>query len=311
MHISDRRILIIAVLLFAITVFPRVSLGDINKNAGTRAMSFLKIGVGAEAIGMGESHVAAANDLYSSYWNPAGLSHIQRSQFGFMHNQWFEDIKHEYIGYVQPLGGLGVIGTSILYLSYGEIQGRDENGQETNKFRPYDLALVFSYGRGLVGDSTVGFNAKWIREQIDKENAQVYAFDIGVLYPVGKSGLIFGLNLQNFGTKAKFVKESFELPTNLKLGLSYKLREPFMITADLNRPADDDINIGIGAELKIANLLRLRGGYKYSLGGNDLGVVSGLTTGLGVTVEGFQIDYAFANYGKLGSVHRVSLIANL
>ena len=311
---SNRKILTIAVLV-AIIVFPRVSLGDIHENAGTRAMSFLKIGVGAEAIGMGESHVAATNDLYASYWNPAGLGNIQRSQFGFMHNQWFADIKHEYIGFVQPLGNLGVIGTSILFLDYGEIQRTVvHNGhvEEKGEFRPYDLAFVLSYGRRLFGDSAIGVNAKWLREQIDEKNAQVYAFDIGALYPIGESGLILGLNLQNLGTEAKFDKESFGLPTNLKLGLSYKLlEESFTIVADVNKPVDDDISIGIGAGLEIANLLHLRGGYKYFLGGNDLGAVSGLTAGLGITYEGFQIDYAFANYGKLGSVHRVSLIANL
>ena len=31
---------------------------DIHENAGTRAMTFLKIGIGAKAMGMGESHVA-------------------------------------------------------------------------------------------------------------------------------------------------------------------------------------------------------------------------------------------------------------
>lgn len=309
---SNQKILIITVLI-TIIIFPRVSLsGGIHENAGTKAMSFLKIGVGAEAIGMGESHVAATNDLYASYWNPAGVGRIQRSQFGFMHNQWFEDIKHEYLGYVQPLGSLGVIGSSILYLSYGEIQGRDEHGKETHKFRPYDLAFVLSYGRRLFENSTIGFNVKWLREQIDEEYAQVFAFDVGALYSVGKGGLNLGLNLQNLGTKAKFDKESFELPTNLKLGLSYKLlKEAFTITADVNKPVDNDVNIGIGAGLEIAELLHLRGGYKYFIGGNDLGVVSGLTTGLGVNIEGFQVDYAFVSYGKLGATHRVSLIANL
>lgn len=311
MFTSNRKFLIIAISL-VVTVFSRVSLGDIHENAGTRAMSFLKIGVGAEAIGMGESHVAAADDLYAAYWNPAGLGQIQQAQFGFMHNQWFEDIKHEYLGFVQPLGSLGVVGSSVLYLDYGEIQGRDETGKETKKFRPYDLAVVFSYGRRLVGDATIGFNAKWLREQIDEENAQVYAFDIGALYPVGESGLSVGVNLQNLGTKVKFVEDTFKLPTNLKVGLSYNLlKDSFTVAADLNRPVDDDISIGIGAGWEIAEILHLRGGYKYFLGGNELGVISGLTTGLGITYEGFQIDYAFANYGKLGAVHRVSLIATL
>ena len=53
---------------------------EIHQKAGTHAMPFLKIGVGAKAIGMGESQAADANDLYASYWNPAGLANIQRQQ---------------------------------------------------------------------------------------------------------------------------------------------------------------------------------------------------------------------------------------
>lgn len=301
---------LITAILAALIVFPCVSSAEIHEDAGTRAMSFLKIGIGAEAISMGESQVAATNDLYASYWNPAGLGQIRSSQFGFMHNQWFEDIKHEYLGYVQPIGNLGVIGSSVLYLSYGEIQGRDEEGKETHKFRPYDVGFVLSYGRELFGDLNFGLNAKWLREQIDEENAQVFAFDIGALYPVGESGVNLGLNLQNFGTKAKFDSESFKLPTNVKLGLSYD-RDFFTVVADVNKPADNDVNIGIGTGISLGELLHLRGGYKYFIGGNELGEVSGLTAGLGVTIEGFQIDYAFVSYGKLGATHRISLIAHL
>ena len=56
-------------------------------------MTFLKIGVGAKAIGMGESQVADADDLYAIYWNPAGLAQLQRPQLGLMHNEWFDGLR--------------------------------------------------------------------------------------------------------------------------------------------------------------------------------------------------------------------------
>ena len=71
---------------------------DIHENAGTRAMTFLKIGVGAEAMSMGESQVAATDDLYASYWNPAGLARLQQPQLALMHNEWFAGINHEFVG---------------------------------------------------------------------------------------------------------------------------------------------------------------------------------------------------------------------
>ena len=287
------------------------SAADIRQNAGTRAMTFLKIGVGAEAIGMGESHVAEANDLYASYWNPAGLAKIHHPQFGLMHNEWFEGINHEFLGFVQPMGEAGVIGGSIIYMSFGEIQGRDANGKETQVFRPYDLALVLSYARRLGSRLALGANAKLVREEIDTVSAQALAYDVGGLYTFSNQSLSLGFNLQHLGTQATFVEDSFSLPFNIKVGGAYKLLEDRLtIVTDVNRPSDNNITGACGIAIAVSKLLHLRTGYKYRVGGNDLGTASGLTGGVGFRIESFQIDYAFVSFGKLGPTHRFSLISN-
>ena len=57
------------------------------------------------------------------------------------------------------------------------------------------------------------------------------------------------------------------------------------------------------------NIISLRTGYKYTVGGNNLGNASGLRAGLGVEVKNYELDYAFVFYGDLGQAHRVSLVA--
>ncbi len=288
---------------------------DIHENVGTRAMTFLKIGVGAKAISMGESQVADADDLYATYWNPAGLAQLQRPQLGLMHNEWFEGINHQFIGFAKPLGNAGTLGGSLIYLSYGELEGYDinESGEpvKTENFHPYDLALIASYARRFGGALSLGANAKWVREKIDTESAQVVAFDIGGLYAILNNSLSLGFNVQHLGAKVKFVEESFSLPLNVKVGAAYRLLdEAFTLTADLNRPSDNDPTVGVGAAFTAYELIHLRAGYKYKLGGNDLGTASGITTGIGFSIEGFQLDYAFVSFGKLGAAHRFSLISN-
>ena len=300
-------------ILFGIVFLPLVSSAqvDINENAGTRSMAFLKIGVGAKAIGMGSSHVASVSDLFASYWNPAGLSQMQRSQLGFMYNRWIEDINYGYISYAHPVVGLGVIATSVAYLSYGELDGRDEQGNEEPPFRPFDLAVILSYSRNFTPDIALGINAKWLREQIDDNDAQAYAFDIGGLYILPGSKLALGANLQHLGTKVKFIEESFSLPLNLKLGIAYKLlNDSLTMAVDLNKPTDDDVNLSFGMEFAPIEMLYLRTGYRYSLNGNDLGAVSGLSAGFGASIESYRIDYAFVHFEKFGLTHRVSVLAN-
>lgn len=284
---------------------------DIHENAGTRAMTFLKIGIGAKAMGMGESHVAATDDLYASYWNPAGLARIQKPQLALMHNEWFAGINHQFIGFALPVGDIGTVGASANYLSFGELQGRDRDGNETTIFRPYDLALIVSYANAVTSNLAFGANAKFLREQIADESGTGIAFDFGGLYTFPELPLALGFNAQHVGPRVRFVEEAFGLPFTFRFGAAYQpWNDAFMLTADVVRPSDNDITTGVGAAYTIADILQLRTGYKYKLGGNDLGGTSGLTGGFGLTLRRFQIDYALVPFGVLGLTHRFSLVAN-
>ena len=284
---------------------------DIHENAGTRAMTFLKIGVGAEAIGMGESQVAATDDLYASYWNPAGLAKLQEPQLALMHNEWFAGINHEFVGVALPFGSIGTLGASASFLSFGELQGRDAEGNETNIFRPYDLAVIFSYARSFGSSIAFGANAKFLREQIADETGTGIAFDLGGLYTFSDMPLSLGFNAQHLGPRVTFVEEAFGLPVTIRLGAAYRLwNEALVLTTDVIRPSDNDISVGVGAGYTIGNILQLRSGYRYQIGGNDLGAISGLTGGFGLTLLRFQIDYALVPFGVLGLTHRFSLVAN-
>jgi hypothetical protein len=81
-------------------------------------MTFLKIGVGAKAMGMAESQVAATDDLYASYWNPAGLSRLQTPQLALMHNEWFAEINHEFVGFALPIQNNNIIGVSANFFIF-------------------------------------------------------------------------------------------------------------------------------------------------------------------------------------------------
>lgn len=302
----------VLILILILTCLPAAAdSSDIHENAGTRAMSFLKIGVGAEAMSMGESQVAATDDLYASYWNPAGLAQLQHPQLALMHNEWFAGINHEFVGFALPLKGVGTVGASASYLSFGELQGRDQEGNETTIFRPYDLALILSYARGFGSSLAFGMNAKFLREQIADESGSGIAFDLGGLYNFPETPLSLGFNAQHAGPRVKFIEEAFGLPFTFRLGMAYRLwNESLLLTTDIIRPSDNDIAIGLGAGYTIGNILQLRTGYKYKIGGNDLGAISGLTGGFGLTLLRFQIDYALIPFGVLGLTHRVSLIAS-
>jgi hypothetical protein len=51
---------------------------------------FLAIGVGARALGMGQTQVSLADDATAGYWNPAGLASMTtKFDASLMHAQYF------------------------------------------------------------------------------------------------------------------------------------------------------------------------------------------------------------------------------
>ena len=73
-------ILIIFLFAFSNTLFG----GGFSK-VGTAAAQFLKIGVGARAMGLGGTFSAIANDVSTIYWNPAGIANLKTTSIGFTH----------------------------------------------------------------------------------------------------------------------------------------------------------------------------------------------------------------------------------
>ncbi|MCK7521899.1 MAG: hypothetical protein MZV64_31575 [Ignavibacteriales bacterium] len=60
--------------------FPQLVPNLGGQRAGISAFQFLKIGVGARGVAMGEAYVAVANDASSLFWNPAGLAQMTENQ---------------------------------------------------------------------------------------------------------------------------------------------------------------------------------------------------------------------------------------
>jgi len=265
---------------------------------GSTGGAFLRIGIGARAIGMGNAFTAIADDVSSIYWNPAGLSKLKYHEVLFMHTQWLADIKSEYLTYAQPLK-YGGYGFSILYLYTTDIR-RSKLGEEQGSFNNYDSCISLAYSYNPNSNISLGLNSKIIHRCLDTVNSNSFGIDIGGLYKRGN--LRVGAVLQNLGLKTKFRHESDPMPINFKLGAGYELLEKTLTLAvDIDKPIDDNISINLGAEYLYNNTIIGRIGYQF---GRDIG---GLTTGIGFNFSNYRLDYAFAPYDKLGNTHRVSL----
>ncbi|NCQ19562.1 MAG: UPF0164 family protein, partial [Ignavibacteria bacterium] len=85
----------LAIVLMIISLPISSYCGGFSK-VGTAAAQFLKISAGARPMSMGETFVAVANDVNTLYWNPAGITNIDKISVGASHTQWFAEIFHNY-----------------------------------------------------------------------------------------------------------------------------------------------------------------------------------------------------------------------
>ena len=84
-----------------------------SSKSGTTAAQFLKIGVGARAVGMGSAFAATADDVTSIYWNPAGLAMNLSNEALFNHTNWIADVGVDFAAIATNLEGFGTLAVSF------------------------------------------------------------------------------------------------------------------------------------------------------------------------------------------------------
>lgn len=271
---------------------------------------FLKIPVGARAVGLGNAYTSLANDVTSIYWNPAGLGLMSQREFGAAHSQWLLDTQYNFLAFGYPAKG-GTLAASIISLSNGEQEARGANREQTGSIRAQDQALALGYGRNF-GLISAGFNTKFIQSYIAGYKAATFALDFGFMVKDILPNLGVGAALQNLGPGLKFIVQRDPLPLTLSAGINYRPMAGLALAADVKKGlVDREVHIHAGTEYSIFPLLTLRGGYLTNLTQQLTNRVhqnfTGFSAGLGFKFLGHQMDYAFAPFGVLGDTHRVSL----
>ncbi|MBN1621409.1 MAG: PorV/PorQ family protein [Endomicrobiales bacterium] len=299
------------------TVFADVK---IHPNAGTTSAAFLKLGLGSRAISMSGTFVGLADDVSALYWNPAGLVRLNKRELNITHNESFEGIRHDFVGYAHILEDYTLAGAVYGLYTPKDFERRSGFGEDDpfnpftpveGYFRAYDLALHVSYSKWLKERLSGGASFKVIQQTIDNQSAYGVAVDLGTLYDLSNLPLSVGFVLQNIGTPIKFENKGYYPPFNVKLGGAWRWNKNLVTTLDLNKPIDNFFFISVGAEYLTRSFLSLRAGYRYRQYGLELDDLSGLSAGVGLSFSisdmDFRFDYAFTPYGVLGNSQRFSL----
>jgi hypothetical protein len=152
---------------------------------GTTGAPFLKVGVGARPLAMGNAYVAVADDADAVYWNPGALGTFKRKDLTASYNSLFKDQDQGFIAYAFPLGdGPGTMGLGFDYLMVSKIERRvGDTEVPDDTFSDQNIALSASYGRPTpLKGLSLGGTFKYIRESMDTFKANAMALDVGAFY---------------------------------------------------------------------------------------------------------------------------------
>lgn len=329
-------------LIIIFMVNQNITAQNVSKT-GTTAASFLEIGVGAGAIGMGGAFVSVADNASALYWNVGGIAELPQFEAIIVHTDWIAETNFDFAGLVLPLGTFGTIGLSFTSLSMDDmkvttVEKPDGTGEY---FSASDIAVGVSYARTLTDRFSIGFTVKYIEQRIWHMSASAFAIDAGTKFRTDLlGGLTIGASISNFGTPMQlegrdaryFIRvddtkqgsndripttiemDEWELPLMMQIGIStfafnndtYKLR----VAADALVPNNNYQSMNVGGELSFKDFLFLRGGYNSLFltdgeGGLSFGV--GLNSKMIFSDAVVKFDYAFRDFGRLQNVHNFSV----
>jgi len=229
------KILIIIIFILGIFAF------QLSAQTPKYSNEFLTIGVSARAHGMGNAVVANVGDVNAGFWNPAGLTQLEKPfQVSAMHAEWFAGIaKYDYFGIAKKINAdpkkESTFGFSLIRLGIDNIPNTfylvspdgSINYDNVSEFSAADYALIFSYAQKTpIKNLSVGGNAKIIRRVIGTfGNSWGFGIDLGSQYRMGnwRFGLMardisFTFNGWEFNLsdneKDVFLRTGNEIPTS-------------------------------------------------------------------------------------------------
>ena len=192
-------------IIFLVAIFTSSVFAGSN---GGYAGAYLRMGLGARSISMGNTGIAAPVNAFSAFYNPAAVGTIKDRLVGLSYSFLSLDRRYEYIGFsmqVPPAAGfsLGWIESGV-----GDIVSANSIGVPGDKINHSANAVYFAFGRQFNSRLSVGIAIKILFEFINDGTDEFdyssngVGFDFGVMYQL-LDDLTIAYQLRDINSKLK------------------------------------------------------------------------------------------------------------
>lgn len=274
---------------------------------------------------MGNTGLTMAESNAAGWWNPALLAFSEQRGVELMRSEFFEGLLSQNQISLRA-GNNSSIGINHLAIDKVKLTKlEDENAGISNDNRPYvwktvtnqDLIIHGAYGRAMSNKLYVGISPKLAYRVLAEKSGYGIGADIGALWNPAPN-LLLGLNLRDFfSTQILWESGEHELALpNLDMELGYlvelpKLSLPLQIALRAQAYAEErgeasnlsssalSMDLHAGARVRVIPALSLLAGYD----------VDSFTTGLGLEISNFGLNYAFKTRAEdaLGYTQKIAL----
>ncbi len=286
------------------------------RNIGIASISFILIFVmvshaglfddrypSARFTAMGGTGVAIANDVWASYYNPAGLPQIQRPVAATSYLRLFNvSFLRNFFGAVAyPLPGkYGAASLSFQYFGVN-YEGKDLSGEYT-----FALSHGFYLLKDIHSSLSVGYSLKGYYWKLGDSqtwgplgSATTFGLDVGLLASI-YSRTYLGVYFLNINAPQMGAYTKHDLPQRVVVGISYQPYDGVTTSLDFNRTIGvADMQLWGGAEFNVFRNLFLRVGGTTN--------PNRFSAGIGLQFAQFKLDYALLTHGELGETHQMGL----
>ncbi len=240
------------------------------------AQNGLSYAAGARGLAMANASTTF-QDVNSIFSNAAGLAYIDQAGISLFAEQRFavSEIKSVHAGFAMPTKS-GVFGLRIQYYGF-----EDYNEQ----------AIGLNYSRKLLDKLSIGAQINYLNFRIPEYGSRgLLSFDIGFQSQILED-LRLGFHLAN--PIGQEVVELDNLPTVLKLGLSYSPSDKVMVNLEAEKDIDLETRLKGGIEYWLVDELALRVGFASNPGTFSFGAGYAIS-------EKLKIDFGASYHQVLG-----------
>ena len=288
---------------------------------------FMRIGAGARAMGMGNAYSAVDGDIYSSYFNPAGLSSIKERQMALSFRYLSMDRHFKHVVFGSKVGLDAGFALSWINAGTDDIVGRDLSGNPTGNIKDSRNAFAVSFAKQINKMVSVGLSAKTAVWKLAGEDAKAIGFDVGILFrPFDHFTAAFvtrdlnsrftwksGRWKSSIGNiEGQTIEKEDKFPLYYTAGVAYKTyKDKLLFASTLEFVEDNPYGINLGVSYVYNKTFTLRSGiYNYTT--SDELESGSFTAGFTLRVtSSISADYAFVNDTmEIDTIHCISLVIN-